>query len=548
MDIGKKYRLTTKIGEGSFGAVFLGEALQDGAPLAIKRATTETGRRLLEREATYLRRLHGGPHIVPMRDYLIDPEGGALLVTDYLDGGDLKQWVRTRGRLAESEALEITRQMAQALAFAHGRNPPVVHRDVKPDNILGKKGPNNRMHWYLADWGLADLWRDNRAPRVSGTKRYMAPEIWREERYPVSDVYSLGMTLHFMLFGQPAYNGNSEEVARGQQAPAPVLIPPGCPEPLRQLLAGTLDKDPRARWSLERVLQYRPVGGRVALRLGKPARRVWTARHHGFAMEFAWIPQGRFVMGMGLPDSGQADRVEQEWEWRATPAHEVKVEGFWMARFPVTRGQFRYFLKDSGYRTTADREGWAKSYDAEQNRFAPCPGGNWERPGFDQGEDHPVVNVSHDDAMAFCQWLSFRCGRVLRLPTEAQWEHACRAGSVSKYHWGDDATPGQANCEGRHGGTTPVTRFAPNGFGLFDMHGNVYEWLLDWYDEHFYTISGQHEPLCLDDSSGERVLRGGSWHAGAARMRCASRDRYAPHLRDGDIGFRLAGLSYPWES
>ncbi|MBF0181219.1 MAG: SUMF1/EgtB/PvdO family nonheme iron enzyme [Magnetococcales bacterium] len=547
------YLLMDTIGEGSFGAVRKAASPHGPGVFAIKRATTETGRKLLAWEAENLQRLRGGPHILALHEYRLEPDGSALLVTDYLDGGDLKRWVRARGRLHENEALGIMRQMAEALAFAHALVPPIVHRDIKPDNILGRKIAANRMTWFLADWGLAASWRDDRSPRVSGTERYTAPEVWKKKRYPVSDVYSLGMTLYFMLFGQPAYNGSSEVVVCGQTSPQPVVIPPGCPDHLRQLLSGTLEKNPKKRWSVARVLAHlgqtgRPTVARLAMRLGKPEPKTWTARHRDFAMEFVWIPAGRFGMGMATGHSGLADRVMQDFDHRSMPLHEVRLEGFWMARFPVTRGQFHYFLRDSGYRTTADREGWAKSYDPGQDGFTQCPGGNWERTGFVQGEDHPVVNVSHDDAMEFAQWLSFRCGRVVRLPSEAQWEHACRAGTATRYHWGDDATPEQANFGGHHGGTTPVTRFAPNGFGLFDMHGNVYEWLLDWYDEHFYTISDRHEPLCRESDSGERVLRGGSWHASAARMRSAGRDRYAPHLRDADIGFRLAGISYPWEN
>ncbi|MBF0127142.1 MAG: SUMF1/EgtB/PvdO family nonheme iron enzyme, partial [Magnetococcales bacterium] len=549
-----RYLLGGKIGAGSFGAVWRASAVHGEGVYAIKRATTETGRKLLAWEADHLQRLRGGPHILPVREYLQEPDGSAILVTEYLDGGDLKQWVRGRGRLPLKEALGIMEQIARALAFAHGQAPPIVHRDVKPDNVLGRRVSGNRMTWFLADWGLATSWRNNRAPRVSGTERYTAPEVWKKRRYPVSDVYSLGMTLYFMVFGQPAYNGRSEVVARGQRSPEPVPIPPGCPEALRALLTGTLEKNPDKRWRLDQVLQHLRLGGqgpvaRLNLRLGRrSAPQLWTARHHSFAMEFVWIPGGAFRMGMEPEGGDHPDRVLHPFDRRATPSHRVTLEGFWLARFPVTRGQFRCFVNDSGYKTTADQEGWARPYIPERDAFEPRDGSNWERPGCAQEEDHPVVNVSHDDAVAFVEWLAFRCGRLIHLPTEAQWEYACRAGTETPYSCGEVITGAQANCAGHHGGTTPVTRFPPNPFGLYDMHGNVHEWTRDWYAEDFYRTAPVTNPVCLERDSGERVLRGGSWHASASRSRSASRDRYAPRLRDADIGFRPAALSYPWEA
>ncbi|MBF0440155.1 MAG: SUMF1/EgtB/PvdO family nonheme iron enzyme, partial [Magnetococcales bacterium] len=181
------------------------------------------------------------------------------------------------------------------------------------------------------------------------------------------------------------------------------------------------------------------------------------------------------------------------------------------------------------------------------NTFEKTEKSNWESPGFMQQEDHPVVNVSHDDAMAFAEWLSWRSHRLVRLPTEAEWEYACRAKSETMFHCGDQITIEQANFAGHYGGTTAVTRFPPNSYGLHDMHGNVYEWGRDWYDATFYAHSPNKNPVCLNDDSGERVLRGGSWHTQMGRIHSFARDRYSPGLADADIGFRLAALSYPWE-
>ncbi|MBF0629055.1 MAG: SUMF1/EgtB/PvdO family nonheme iron enzyme [Magnetococcales bacterium] len=549
-----RYRLEERIGAGTFAEVFRARCVATGAEWAIKRASSEVGLRVLQWESENLTRLQGCPFVLPMQAYWLEPDGCACLLSAYLDGGDLKSYVRAQGGLAEVEALTILERVARAVAFAQGLKPPLIHRDIKPDNILGQRMDGGGMAWFLADWGLAKSWQGHHAPRLSGTSRYTPPEVWKKKRYLVSDVYALGMTFYFMLFGQPAYNGDSDTVARGQCAPEPVVIPEGCPEGLRQLLEGMLAKDPRQRWSVAQVLERLRVrleekkrSPRVAIRIGRVRQRRWVACHGDFSMEFVWIPPGHFQMGMAEADADHADRMVQPFEQRCGPRHRVSVDGFWMARFPVTRGQFRYFVRDAGYRTTAERVGWARGYVAERDCFERREGSSWEQPGFVQGEDHPVVNVSHEDATAFAEWLSWRCGRLIRLPTEAEWERACRAGGEGRFSCGEVISADQANYGGVHGGTLAVGSHPANGFGLHDLHGQVYEWVRDWFAEDFYRRSPGVNPCCQESDSGERVLRGGSWHASAWRIRSAARDRYAPERADGDIGFRLSALAYPWE-
>ncbi|GAB0058772.1 Hercynine oxygenase [Candidatus Magnetaquicoccaceae bacterium FCR-1] len=543
-----RYRLIERIGAGSFADVYLATSLESAERFAIKHATTEVGKRVLGWEEENLRRMVECPFVLPMRDYWIEADGSACLVTPYLDGGDLKHFVRARGGLPMDESLAILHRAVLAMIHAHALRPPLVHRDIKPDNILGRIEADGGLTWLLADWGLAESWFGEHAPRFSGTSRYTAPEVWKKRRYLVSDVYSLGMTLYFMLFGQPAYNGESLKVARGQRSPEPVVIPEGCPEPLRELLTGMLAKNHVKRWPLARVLERleeRRTG--LALLENSTPPQSWTARYRGFAMAFVWIEPGVFHMGMAEAGDAHPDRLLQPSDKRATPRHRVRVDGFWMARFPVTRGQFRFFLRDSGYKTSADRDGWANPYIPESGRFERRDGSNWERPGFSQTDDHPVVNVSHEDAMAFAEWLSWRCHRLVRLPTEAEWERACRADGESRYAGGDEITPDEANYARMRGGTVPVGSHPPNRFGLHDMHGQVHEWVRDWFLADFYTRSPEINPYCDAAESGERVLRGGSWHASEGRIRSAARDRYHPGRSDGDIGFRLSALAYPWE-
>jgi formylglycine-generating enzyme len=278
-----------------------------------------------------------------------------------------------------------------------------------------------------------------------------------------------------------------------------------------------------------------------------------------------WIPAGTFAMGTAefYPEEG--------------PVHDVAVEGFWMDERPVTVGQFRRFVKATGYVTLAERQPGAADYpDADpellkpgslvfqptrgpvdlgdhRNWWAYLPGACWhspEGPGSDtytRGR-HPVTHVAYEDAAAFADWT----GKAL--PTEAEWERAARGGLAgARFSWGDEETPGSARMantwQGRfpwentledgHAGTSPVGAFPPNGFGLSDVCGHTWEWTSDFY-------AGAHDaPGCCpppgDGDFPRRVIKGGS-HL-CAPSYCL---RYRPAARQGQtidsstshLGFR----------
>jgi formylglycine-generating enzyme required for sulfatase activity len=171
---------------------------------------------------------------------------------------------------------------------------------------------------------------------------------------------------------------------------------------------------------------------------------------------------------------------------------------------------------------------------------------SWRDPGFKQSDEHPVVDVNWNDAVAFCEWLSRKEGKTCRLPTEAEWEYACRAGTTTRYSCGDDAQGladvGKVADAGAREqiaqGTTSVGTFRPNAFGLYDMHGNVSEWCADWYDPNYYANSSGDDPSGPSLGS-SRVCRGGSWSGTAGLCRSALRGRYSPEYRRGYLGFRV---------
>ncbi|ROR03328.1 formylglycine-generating enzyme family protein [Desulfosoma caldarium] len=265
-------------------------------------------------------------------------------------------------------------------------------------------------------------------------------------------------------------------------------------------------------------------------------------------MRFVWIPGGCFRMGSEASEQGRS-RDEG-------PIHEVCLDGFWMGQREVTRGEFRRFVEDSGYVTDAEREGFSWVYTG---RWEKRGGYSWRRPGFYQDETHPVVHVSFNDASAMAKWLGEKAQAAIGLPTEAQWEYACRSGRLEARHWGDDPKEAcaYANVADRTAAkdfpswtvhecfdgfvfTAPVGTYRPNAYGLHDMLGNVWEWCADGYDPQAYRKHGSKNPAVLGPAVTARVIRGGSWYSRPDDARCAKRDALSrPDRRSQDLGFRL---------
>ncbi len=274
---------------------------------------------------------------------------------------------------------------------------------------------------------------------------------------------------------------------------------------------------------------------------------------NSIGMRLRLIPAGEFMMGSPEDEKGRGDEEG--------PQHRVRItKPFYIGITEVTVGQFRAFVEATGYKSDAERDekggwGWNESIgDFEKDsRYT------WRNPGFPQTDDHPVVNVSWNDAVAFCKWLSRKEGRTYRLPTEAEWEYACRAGTTTAYYHGEDPEglaavgnvadetakekfSGWTTISGRDGYifTAPVARFRPNAFGLYDMHGNVWEWCSDWYDYEYYASSPSSDPLGPVTGFLSRVYRGGAWDILPGGCRSAYRCASYPEVRSYNRGFRVA--------
>ena len=242
------------------------------------------------------------------------------------------------------------------------------------------------------------------------------------------------------------------------------------------------------------------------------------------------IPAGEFKMGSS---DDEAFRDEM-------PVHDVNIDAFYIDKYPVTNEQFKEFVDANPQWGRPRRFDRFFAFNFQDGYYLH----HWEKNNYPRERiDHPVVHVSWYAAMAYAQWIG------KRLPTEAEWEKAARGGiNGQKYPWGDEIDAGKANYHKRHHQTTPIGRYPANGYGLYDMVGNVWEWCVDEWDKSFYAFSSKDNPVCGDSiesivqnytaSKALHVLRGGSWYNTAYNIRLAKRSGAVPTYANSNIGFR----------
>ncbi|MEO1522529.1 MAG: formylglycine-generating enzyme family protein, partial [Cyanobacteria bacterium J06633_2] len=220
----------------------------------------------------------------------------------------------------------------------------------------------------------------------------------------------------------------------------------------------------------------------------------------GVTLKMVYMKKGTFFMG--------------EPEWRGY--HPVKVPAFFMGKYPVTQMQWRA----------------VSTLPQIKERLHPSP-------SMFKGDDLPIEKISWREAVEFCQRLSLHAGKDYRLPSEAEWEYACRAGTTTAYSFGDSITSEQANFNSNVGRTTPVGKYSPNAFSLYDMHGNVWEWCQDYWHDHYEGAPTDGSARLERNLFRTRVIRGGSWCSVPGYCRSASRDFSGPDYRFNFIGFRV---------
>ena len=250
-------------------------------------------------------------------------------------------------------------------------------------------------------------------------------------------------------------------------------------------------------------------------------------------VELVWVAPGTFIQGSPETELGrEPDEIQ----------HRVTIsKGFYIGKYPITVEQFQSFVNQTRYKTEAER-GTSGGFGWNGQDLVQSPEFDWRNPGYPSSKSHPVTIITLEDAQAFCKWLSSKSKMKVQLPTESQWEFACRAGSGERTYAGDtdEHIDEIAWTKGNALGAQSVGGKRPNSLGIFDMCGNVSEWCLDIYGK--YPATNQTDPVATVPDAGEKprnVLRGGSWNRDRRRARSAARFRSDPKSRNADIGFRV---------
>jgi formylglycine-generating enzyme required for sulfatase activity len=507
-----EFRLLRRLGGGSFGEVWLADSqaprVNEPALVALKIPHQEEKKLLGEG-----RKLALLEHANIVRFYRASEtsEGLVFLVEEYVPNGDLRARLDERGKLGEEEAIRVAVEMLEALGYLHAHE--IIHMDVNPRNILFDAGGRAK----LADFGLAKFMESkSQLTQVGGTPGYMAPELYRERVYPASDLWSVAIVLHEMLTGRRPFGADNDAALMYKILREPPALSEALSEGVRGFLRNALAKEVSSRYGtaaamgadLREVAQgragklLRPDGELSTVTLPEVRRRGKEHRKAeartpravvGVDIEFVRIPAGEFDMGS---ESGDSDEK---------PVHRVRIsKAFEMGKYPVTQGQ------------------WEAVMGSNPSSF--------------KGPDRPVEQVSWNDVQVFLEKLNARGdGYRYRLPTEAEWEYAARAGTTGDSATDADAVTWHAKKSGSQ--THPVGQTQANAWGICDMLGNVWEWCQDWYGADYYRKSPGIDPPG-PWSGKHRVVRGGSWSSVARDLRASIRNWDLPGYWVNYYGFR----------
>ena len=540
-----RYDVIEALGSGGMGEVFKAHDGELNIDVAVKVLPAALSRNkhsvaALKREAGLSLRLTHA-NVCRLHDFHSDGDI-KFLVMEYIAGRTLEDLLGEQegSALSLREVVKIGRQVADALDHAHFQDVPVLHRDIKPANIMVDRTGRAKV----LDFGIAREVKES-VTRVtgqpaSGTVLYMSPEQFTGQKLSAaSDRYSFAATLYECLAGHPPFYQGA--IAHQLLNMPPEAIPRQPEHVNRALLAG-LAKDPADRPASCRELLHMLAGPAAAKapapapvrQAHQPAPEPATAEavpaapaeapaaetepapeapalEHlmlelpgGLTLRLMLLPEGAFLMGSPADEPGRRDDEG--------PQRQRALLSFYIGAWQVTQGQYEAVL------------------GRNPSRF--------------RHPLNPVECVSWYDAAEFCWKLSAKTGRKVRLPTEAEWEYACRSGTSEAFCTGRTITTDQANYNGTYvydggrrgvyrGRTTPAGSFAPNPWGLHNVHGNVWEWCADAYDRDAHArASRAAAPPAM---AACRVLRGGSWCLHPRYCRSASR-----------LGGSAAGVSAYW--
>ena len=574
----RRYQVKQQLGEGEYCVTYLAED-SEHKKLVIKtlkdkilterddaneivRKFKEEAQRLYELTSGRSKEDEISHNIVHFeRTFLIKLRKWILtcIVMEYIEGKTLEDLIIERKKtgftgLNETKALDYIKQIGKALTFVHENS--LLHRDVNPRNIIIRKDIEQPV---LIDFGIARGFIPSTIQNqtVGYTPGYAPPEQYHEngETGPFIDVYALAATLYYLLTGEKPVDAPKREnnypfkeakqinneisdnvnkaIVRGMALQASER--PQTVQEWLELLTAT----PRIEIFKFDLLSVDASGRKVKREKGQ-VEYLTEDLGNGISLEMVTIPDGKFMMGTGekeikmLLEKFRSDKSMSDRFRRENPQHKVTIQSFLMSKYLITQAQWR--------------------------RVAALPKVNWhlkDDPSKFKGDNRPVEGVSWYDAVEFCARLNrFVEGRFskytnkeYRLPSEAEWEYAARAGTTTPFHFGETITTELVNYDGSYTyasapkgefrqQTTEIGSFLPNGFGLYDMHGNVWEWCQDTLHST-YKQAPKDGSAWVDNNHEVRMVRGGCWHCYPDYCRSAYRMDHVSKDGNDNIGFRV---------
>lgn len=537
------------LGEGGMGAAHLALDTRLNRQCVIKEILVRTpeGQRQFEREAEILANLDH-PNLPKVWD-IIDADGQPYIIMQYIEGQTINRLASERSAPLEiHDVLRWAKEILSAVQYLHAKNPPVIHRDIKPQNVC--ISPENKA--YLLDFGIARRLDEShtRTSAQAVTHNYSPIEQHPEQSllpmpsvleyvralhaeglhtHFYSDVYGVGATLYYALTLLPPTDACMRVL--GEVLPLVLEKNNEVPKFLAAAVMKALELHPRNRYQsaaeMMAALQPKSVEAPAVSVRKRPARPLPASNIRLLDRELIYIQAGVFRMGSDDPEVKAA----------CHPSHSVELGAYCISQFPVTNLDYQHFIEDN------------PDYPIPQNPMRYAQRYNWDPATrtFPRGlEDHPVVLVSWQDAINYCRWLRKVTGYEVRLPTEAEWEKAASWDQLSSasrlYPWGNQFEEDKCNVDVRGElrlQTSAVGRYSPAGdsfYGLADMAGNVWEWTGSLYLPYPYEPTGEREE---GSSEEKRVVRGGAYDESPLMARCAWRHVVQPGLRLANVGFRV---------